>query len=355
VDLTVDLARFVALGDFEPVARERMDPAAYDYVAGGSWDEISLAESVAAWRRYRVRPRVLRELHEIDVSGAFLGRRSALPVAVAPMAFQELAHPDGEAATAAAAARAGVPFILSTSSSRTIEDVAATAPDGDRWFQLYFVETFDTTRDLVSRATDAGYTTLVVTVDLPLLGYRDRDRRNRLVLPPLANAPEAYRDPETFSGPPAEERPLGITWADVDRIAGWSNLPLVLKGILTSEDARLAVDHGAKAIVVSSHGARQLDRVPAPVDVLAEIVEAVDGACEVWVDGGVRRGLDIVIAHALGASGILIGRPIYWALATGGQAGVERALLIVRDELHVALALIGVESVRDIRREHLQP
>ena len=353
--LTVDLDRIVALRDFELIARKRLEPEAYDYVAGGSWDELTLAENLAAWQRYRFRPRVLRDLRRLDASGTFLGRPSSLPVAVAPMAFQELAHPDGETAMAAGAAAAGIPYCLSTSSSRTIEEVAEVAGAGDLWFQLYFVETFEVTRDLVERAASSGYRALVVTVDLPNLGYRERTRRSGFEVPPLANVPGAVFQPNAATGLPADERPLGLTWADVDRIAGWSEMPLVLKGILTAEDAQLAVEHGARAIVVSNHGARQLDRVPAPIDVLAEIVAAVDGRCEVWVDGGVRRGLDILIAFALGATGVLVGRPLYWALAAAGQAGVERALAILRDELIVAMPILGVASVGEVGREHLQP
>jgi len=355
MELTVDLDRIVALSDFEPIARERMDPAAYDYVAGGSWDEITLAENVAAWRRYRFRPRVLRDIRTLDPGGTFLGRPSVVPVAIAPMAFQELAHPEGETSMAAGAAAAGVPYCLSTSSSRTIEEVAAAAPAGDNWFQLYFVDTFETTQGLVERAAASGFNALMLTVDLPILGYREGIRRSGFVVPPLANVPAAVRRPNASTGLPTEDRSLSLTWADVDRIAGWSDLPLVLKGIMTPEDAGLAVEHGARAIVVSNHGARQLDRVPAPIDVLVEIVAAVDGRCEVWVDGGVRRGLDVLIAFALGATGVLVGRPIYWALAAAGRSGVERAFAVLRDELEVALPLLGVASMREVRREHLQP
>ena len=354
MELTVDLDRIVALEDFEPIARERMDPGAYGYVAGGSWDEITLAENVAAWRRYRFRPRVLQDVRELDTSGAFLGRASALPIAIAPMAFQELAHPDGEIALASGAVASGIPYCLSTSSSRTIEEVAAVGRGGDLWFQLYFVENFEITRNLVERADASGYGALVVTVDLPVLGYRERDRRSGFVAPPLANLPDAVRWPNPVTGLPTEERPLGLGWADIDRISGWTNMPLVLKGILVPEDATLAVEHGARAIIVSNHGARQLDRVAAPVDVLASIVAAVDGQCEVWVDGGVRRGLDILVASALGARGVLVGRPMYWALAAAGQPGVERAIGIMKEELALALPLLGAGSVRDVTREHLE-
>ena len=353
VDLTVDLDRFVTLADFEPVARERMDPGAYDYVAGGAWDEVSLRESVEAWQRYRFLPRVLVDLHRIDPSGSFLGRTASLPVAVAPMAFQQLAHPLGELASVAAAAAFGVPYCLSTNSSRTIEEVAAAAPDAERWFQLYFVESFELTRELVERAATSGYQAVVLTVDLPVLGYRDRDRRSGFVVPRRVNVGERAELPPGAPGGPEEESPVALRWADLERIRSWSSMPLVVKGILSPEDARRAAQAGVDALVVSTHGARQLDRVIATANALPSIVDAVGGRCEVWVDGGIRRGLDVLVALALGATGVLVGRPIYWALATAGQAGVERALAILREEITIALPLVGVSSPAELTRDHL--
>jgi 4-hydroxymandelate oxidase len=352
-ELTVDLGRIVTLNDFEAFARERMDPGAYDYVAGGAWDEISLRESVKAWQRYRFVPRVLRETREIDPSGTFLGRRASLPVAVAPMAFQDLAHPLGELAAVAGAAALGVPYCLSTASSRTIEEVAAAAPDAERWFQLYFVESFELTRELVERAAAAGYRGLVVTVDLPVLGYRDRDRRSRFVIPPRVNVGETAEAPPGAPAGPAEEQPVVLTWDDLGRIRSWTGMPFIVKGILSPDDARRAADIGVDALVVSTHGARQLDRVIATAHALPGIVDAVGDRCEVWVDGGIRRGLDVITALAMGATGVLLGRPIYWALATAGQAGVERALEILRQEIAIALPLIGVSSPAEMSRAYL--
>jgi 4-hydroxymandelate oxidase len=348
------LDRIVILRDFEPLARASMDPAAFDYVAGGSWDEVTLADNEAAWRRRRFRPRVLIDVSSIDPSTAMLGVPVAMPVAVAPMAVKGLAHPDGELAAARGAAAAGVPYILSTTSSRSIEEVAAAAPDATRWFQLYVQSDVARTRPLVERAAAAGFGAIVLTVDLPLLGYRDRDRRSGFELPPLGNFREVGATHGSHAdGEPELQNETALTWDDLAEIRSWSELPLVLKGILTAEDARLAVEHGVDAIVVSNHGARQLDRVPAGVDALAEVVAAAAGPMEVWVDGGVRRGLDIAIARALGARGVLVGRPIYWALAAGGQAGVERALAILRDEFEIALALLGARSPAEIRPDHL--
>jgi 4-hydroxymandelate oxidase len=356
----VDLSRIVALDEFEAVARLAMEPGAFDYVAGGAGDELSLADNVAAWRRYQLRPRVLVDVAIIDPSTTLLGDAVAMPAAIAPMAVHGLAHADGEIATARAAAAAGIPFTLSTTSSRSIEEVTAAAPDGDRWFQLYVQRDPGRSRELVRRAEAAGYGAVILTVDLPRLGYRDRDRRSGFELPPLGNfsptAPATHArgtHADGFEMLEAQQE-VGLTWDDLATIRSWSSMPLVLKGILTTEDARLAVDHDIDAIVVSNHGARQLDRVTAPIDVLEEIVAAVDGRTEVWLDGGVRRGLDIAIARALGARGVLLGRPIMWALATGGEAGVARAIAILREEFEVALTLLGTPTPDAITRGHVE-
>ncbi len=297
---------------------------------------------------------MLVDVSSVDPSTTMLGVPVAIPVAVAPMAVQGLAHPDGELAAVRGAAAAGVPYILSTTSSFSIEEVAAAAPDATRWFQLYVQADAARTRRLVERAAAAGYGAIVLTVDLPVLGYRDRDRRSGFELPPLGNFREVGATHGSHAdGEPELQNATSLTWDDLAEIRRWSTLPLVLKGILTAEDARLAVEHGADAIVVSNHGGRQLDRVQAGVDALAEVVEAVGGRTEVWVDGGVRRGLDIAIALALGARGVLVGRPVYWALAVGGQAGVERALAILRDEFEIALALLGARTPADVGPEHL--
>jgi 4-hydroxymandelate oxidase len=345
-----DLARILSLDEFEPLARLAMDRASYDYIAGGSWDELSLASSVEAWRRRMLRPRVLVDVAAVTTATTLLGGPCAMPVAIAPMAVHEAAHRDGEVATARAAAAAGVPFTLSTVSSRSIEEVAAAAPDATLWFQLYVQADPGRTRRLVERAAAAGYRAIIVTVDLPVIGYRERDRRNAFELPSLGT----FVDDVSEIGIDEDWLTRSLTWADLATIRSWApGLPLVLKGILTAEDARLAVEHGADAIVVSSHGARQLDRVPATVDVLEEIVDAVRGRTEIWVDGGVRRGLDVTVALALGARGILLGRPALYALAAGGQAGVERALAILHEELQIALALLGTPSPADVTRAHL--
>jgi 4-hydroxymandelate oxidase len=363
------LAAVVGLSELAAIARERMHPAAFDYVAGGAWDEISLTDNEAAWRRRRFRPRVLRDVSSVATATTILGHPASLPLAIAPMAAHGLAHPDGEVATARAAAAAGVPFCLSTMSSRSIEEVAAAAAEAERtgssaprWFQLYLQADRGLDRELVERAEAAGYGAIVLTVDLPVLGYRERDLRSgfRLDVPlgnfgpagPPADGWPTGAVPATASGGSddgyemlGQQRHLGLVWDDLAEVRSWSRLPFAVKGILTGEDAARAAELGVDAVIVSNHGARQLDRVPAGLDVLAEVVAAVDGRCEVLVDGGVRRGLDIAIGLALGARAVLVGRPMMWALAAGGEAGVARALAIVRDELERALALLGASSV----------
>jgi 4-hydroxymandelate oxidase len=338
------------LADFEPLARAAMDPGGFDYVAGGAWDELSLAENEAAWLRYRFRPRVMVDVSVSDPSTTILGVRSPLPMAIAPTAFHSLAHPDAELETFRGAAAAGVPFILSTSSSRLLEDVAAVAPAATRWFQLYLQDVPGLSESLVRRAEAAGFTAIVLTVDLAAFGYRERDRRSGFQPPPYGNL-----DPDTPS--PIRTRAT-TTWSVLDEIRGWTSLPIVVKGVLTGDDARLAVEHGVDGIVVSNHGARQLDRTPAPIDALAEVVAAVratDGAdrTEIWVDGGVRRGLDVAIALALGARAVLVGRPIIYALAAGGQAGVERAIAILSEEFDIAMRLLGAATPDGITGEHV--
>ena len=350
-----ELDSVVNLADFEPLGRARMAGPAFDYVAGGSWDEITLTEADEAWRQRRFVPRVLRDLGTIDVGGSFLGRRAALPVAIAPMAAQAMAHPGAEAEMAAGAAAAGIPFCLSTSSSMTLEDVAAAAPDADRWFQLYVVGGMSYSRELVERAEAAGYRAIVLTVDLPVLGRRERDVRSGFQLPAMPHVDAANDAGALRYGALEDWRNPKLTWESVAEIRSWSSLPLVVKGILSPEDAHLAAEAGVDAIVVSSHGGRQLDRTISTPAALPAIVAAVAGRCELWVDGGIRRGLDVVTAFALGATGVLVGRPFYWALAAGGRAGVERAATVLRDELKLALPLLGCSSIAEITPDLLAP
>jgi 4-hydroxymandelate oxidase len=235
-----------------------------------------------------------------------------------------------------------------------MEDITAAVPDGERWFQLYVVGGMDYSRRLVERAAAAGYRAIVVTVDLPVLGFRERDHRSGFVLPAMPHMDPAGEPHPSRYGAVEGQRGGGLTWDSLAEIRSWSSLPLVVKGILSPLDARLAVEAGVDGIVVSTHGGRQLDRSITTAEALAGVVEAVDSRCEVWVDGGIRRGLDVLIALALGATGVLIGRPFYWALAAGGRAGVERAIDILRSELEIALPLLGCASMAEVHRDLLR-
>jgi 4-hydroxymandelate oxidase len=343
-----ELARIVNLSEFEPLAIERMTGPAYDYVAGGAWDEVTLRESVDAWHRYRFVPRVLRELRAIDVSGTFFGRPSTMPIAIAPMAAQGLAHPGAEAEMLAGAAAAGIPFCLSTTSSMALEDVAAAAPDAERWFQLYVIGGMGYSRQLVERAEATGYRALIVTVDLPVLGRRERDVRSGFELPSLPHLDPAEDARDRRYGAIEDQWIEGLTWGSIAEIRTWTTMPVIVKGILSPQDARLAVEAGVTGVVVSTHGGRQLDRAISTAEALPAIVDAVAGRCLVWVDGGIRRGLDVLTALALGANGVLVGRPFYWALAAGGREGVVRAAEILHAELALALPLLGCSSIAEI-------
>jgi len=344
----------VRLADFEAAAQERLHPAAWAYYAGGSWDEHALREAHAAWSRYHLRPRVLVDVERVDLRTTLLGREVAMPLGIAPAALHGLAHADGECATVRAAADAGVLAVVSTVASRSIEEVARASGDGPRWFQLYVQRDRSTSRDLVQRAEAAGYGAIALTVDLPVLGYRDDVQR--VAFDPgrdaYANLPKrAVWDGEIDEL--LDLRSVGLTWDGLAEIRSWSTLPLVLKGIMTAEDARLAVEHGAAAVWVSSHGGRQLDRVAAPIDVLREVVEAVDGRAEVYLDGGVRRGPDVAVALAMGARAVFTARPFLYALACAGEAGVARGLDIMREEIERTLALLGARRPDEITRDHV--
>jgi len=355
-----DLSRMLSLADFERLAAERMDRETFDYISGGAGDEVTLAGNLTAFARWRLRPRVLRDVSVVDASATMLGARLRLPVGVAPMAFHHFAHPDAELASARAAAHAGGVFCLSTMSSRSIEEVAAAADQaggGARWLQLYVHRQRARSEELVRRAAGAGYGALVVTVDLPVAGRRERDVRNAFAYPQVFGN---FPPPRAVSG---EEAPLAavvggfndatLSWPDLAWLRGLSSMPVVVKGILTGEDAALAVEHGAAAVVVSNHGGRQLDRTPATIDVLAEVVDAVAGRAEVYLDSGVRRGVDILTALALGARGVFVGRPMQYALAVAGAEGVRRAFDILATELATDMALLGVRSVDELNRGHV--
>ena len=340
------------LNALEGAARERLDRGVYDYVAGGADDEHSVADARAAWSRLRLRPRVLRDVSEISMATTVLGRPLPVPLLVAPMAYHRMAHPDGEAASAAGAAAAGAGYILSTQATMTVEEVAEAAPAGLRWFQVYVVRDRGWTADLVARATAAGYRALVLTVDVPVLGNRLRDLRNDFRLPTglkPANAPPAgaARQRELDLDPLAQAGQFdpGLTPEVIGWLAERSGLPVLVKGVLRGDDALACLEAGAAGVVVSNHGGRQLDTVVASADALAEVAAAVGDRGEVYVDGGIRRGTDVVKALALGARAVLVGRPVLWGLAVGGAAGVERVLSGLAGELRLAMALCGAPDL----------
>jgi 4-hydroxymandelate oxidase len=352
----------VDLAALESAARESMEPAAYDYYAGGAETETTLRENVTAWDRWRLRPQVLRDVSEVSTATTLLGTPVATPIGIAPAAYQQLAHPEGEAATAQGAAAAGALMTVSTLATVSLEDVAAAAPDAPRWFQLYVFVDRGYAGELVERAVAAGYRALVLTVDTPILGRRWRDERNGFALRdgmhmanvPLEMAASTPEDEGRGSGLAAlfADHDRGLTFDDI----GWlreraGDVPIVLKGVVRGDDARRGVEAGAAGIWVSNHGGRQLDRAVATASALGEVADAVGGDAEVLVDGGVRRGVDVLTALALGARGVFVARPVLWGLATGGAEGVRGVLDGLTGELAHSAALAGVPDVRDVPRD----
>ncbi|MEU7786157.1 alpha-hydroxy acid oxidase [Amycolatopsis sp. NPDC049159] len=352
------------IAEFEAAARERLDPAHYDYFAGGAQDEITLAENESAFRKLRLLPRVLRGSDKRDLSVELLGTSSSMPILIAPTAFHRLAHADGELATARAAARAGTIMVVSMAATTAIEDVAAAArevaPDPGLWFQLYLQPDLEFTEAIVRRAEAAGVKAFVVTVDSPVLGRRERDDHNDFHdLPPGLVVENLRNIGENRSGGNASHvrdivMSAGLNWDHIAWLRGKTKLPVLIKGVLHAEDARLAVHHGIAGIFVSNHGGRQLDTVPATIDVLPGIATAVGGAIPVLVDGGIRRGTDVVKALALGADAVAVGRPIVWGLAAGGREGVTQVLELLREDFDQALALCGGRHPADLTPDQVR-
>ena len=336
----------ITVAEYEPLARERMaaTPGAWDYYAGGAGDERSLAESRDVWDRLRLRPRVLMDVSDRDLSTAAFGVRLPHPIVVAPTAAHNLAHSDAERHTARGAAAAGALFTLSTISAAPMEEVAAVAPGAPRWFQLYAPADRDACRALVERAASAGYAAIVLTVDLPYPGNRERDLRNDFAVGLGAHLPpDQPVDPETgIVVMPA------MDWDELAWLRSVCPVPLLVKGVLRADDAARAVEAGCDGIWVSNHGGRQLDTAIAPIDALPEIADAVGGRALLVVDGGVRRGIDVLKALAIGADLVAVGRPALWGLAVDGAGGVQRVIEILRDELSLAMALSGCRSIGEI-------
>ena len=371
------LARAITIGDLRTIARRRTPRAVFDYTDGGAEEEISLRRARAAFRSVEFQPGVLRNVSGVDPATTILGKRSALPFVFAPTGFTRMMHHEGERAVVRVADRRGIPYALSTMGTTSLEDVAAAAPDADRWFQLYVWKDRAASGDLLRRAEANGYDVLVLTVDTPVAGSRLRDVRNGLTIPPsltlrtiadavthpqwwvnlLTTEPLTFASLTSWRGTVADLAnamfdpnvgPQDLTWLR----QSWSG-KLVVKGISTVEDARMVADHGADAIVLSNHGGRQLDRAPNPLHVLPAVVEAVGDRTEVFLDTGITCGADIVAALALGATACLVGRAYLYGLMAGGERGVERAVQILGDEIVRTMALIGVSRVADLNASHV--
>ena len=349
----------VTLADHELHARTQLDDNAWAYFSGGAADEISLRANRSAWDALPLWPRVLRPLAGGHTRVPLLGRTLAHPILLAPVAFQRMAHPDGELAMAYAAAALGAGVVLSTQASVSLESVAqAVLPDpgrGPLWFQLYLQPDRGFTQALVQRAEAAGYEALVLTVDAPTSGVRDRERRAGFRLPPGVG-PVNLAGLQAPASPPLSPGQSALfdgllhhapTWDDIAWLQSITRLPVLLKGVLHPADARQAVSVGAAGLIVSNHGGRTLDTAPATATALPRVVQAVGGAVPVLVDGGIRRGTDVLKAMALGASAVLVGRPAVWGLANAGAAGVAHVLRLLRDELEVAMALTGCATLAE--------
>lgn len=356
---TPELSGTVNLADIEALGRSRLDRNALEYYASGANDEVTLRENREGFRRLRLRPRMLVDVSNVDTRTEVLGLPLGFPVGLAPSAFHGLAHPEAELATARAAASAGSVMTLSTFSNTPIEDVARETP-GRFWFQLYPYKDREVSAELIRRAEAAGARALVLTVDAPFVGRREPNERHRFALPPHLKVPnvgsrERLAEFESESGSQLVNYFQGLisktfTWADLAWLRSVTPLPIVLKGILTAEDALLAAHHGAH-VWVSNHGGRQLDTAVSSIEALPEVVEAVAGQVEVYLDGGVTRGTDVLKAVALGARAVFLGRAALWGLAAGGEAGVRRTLDLLHDEVRLALALCGKQNIGQVGRD----
>jgi isopentenyl diphosphate isomerase/L-lactate dehydrogenase-like FMN-dependent dehydrogenase len=348
---------FLSIADYERIAEERLEPGPWAYLAGGSGDEWTLRENRAAFARWTFRPRVLCDVSAISTATTVLGTKIELPVVVAPVAYQQLYHPDGDCATARGAAAAGAGLAVSTFCTRSHEEIAAAAPGLMQWCQLYVFRDRGVTREHLAEAAAAGCSAVVLTVDTPRLAQRERDLRIGFAVPsdlPLPYARAAIGD---AAKNPADQFALlddSVSWRDLEWIASEAQVPVILKGVVTREDAETAVEHGAAAVVVSNHGGRQLDGAPATLDALPEVVDAIAGRAEVYLDGGIRRGTDVAKALALGARAVLAGRAPMFGLAAAGEDGVRHVLELLRDELTLALCLLGCTSPEEIGRGHIQ-
>lgn len=350
------------MSEYEALAKEKLPKMAYDFYASGAEDQWTLHHNKAAFSKIRLRPRVLVDVGKVDLSTSILGFKVRMPIMVAPTALHKMAHPEGELATARAAASMGTIMVLSFSSSFNVEEVAE-ASSGIKFFQLYVYKDRKISENLVLRAEKAGFKAIVLTGDTPRLGRREADIRNRFTLPPnvtmknLDGLLSVQLDKSKGSGLEAYAAGTmdrSLSWKDIRWLKSITKLPILVKGILSAGDAALAVQAGVAGIIVSNHGARQLDFVLPTILALEEVVKAVQGKIPVFLDGGVRRGTDIFKALALGAEAVLIGRPVIYGLATDGEPGVRKVLQMLSDELELAMSLSGCRSLKDITRSHVQ-
>jgi (S)-2-hydroxy-acid oxidase len=368
----------VNVAEYERAAKNTLPKNAHDYYASGSNDMITLRENRDAFSRLRIIPRALVDVSRITMKSSILGNSIASPICIAPTAMQQMAHPDGECATARAAGRLNTLMCISSWSTMSLEEAAAACPEGLRWFQLYVYKDRSVVIDLVRRAEKAGYKALAVTVDTPILGRREADIRNNFALPShltlgnFAKAGGVHATGVTTGAKPAENGKPGastgsglaayvsslidrtLTWKDIAWLRSITTLPIVVKGIMSVADAVLAVENGVDAVWVSNHGARQLDTCPATIEVLPDIVRAVAGRVEVYVDGGITRGTDAFKAIALGARAVFVGRPVLWGLARSGEEGVHHVMTLLNDELQLAMALAGVCDVKGIEASFIR-
>jgi isopentenyl diphosphate isomerase/L-lactate dehydrogenase-like FMN-dependent dehydrogenase len=348
----------VNIYEYEAQARERLPQAEYDFIAGGATDEITLRRTRAVFDAIMLRPRMLVDISQPDIATTVLGQTIPFPILVDPAGGHGRAHAQAELATVRAAGALGTVMILSSGSTYTLEEVAQAAT-GTIWFQQYLYKDQGLTQRMAHRAQEAGYTALCLTLDSTVRAKRERNIRNIYSSPSSPNY--AGLEVPEYAWQMSSDAPRGVntlidraaTWSYVDWLAAHTPLPLVVKGIMTAEDARLCAAHGVRAIIVSNHGARQLDTTFASIEVLPEVVEAVDGQCEVYLDGGIRRGTDVLKALALGARAVLIGRPLFWGLAVDGEAGVRAVLQMLRDELEMAMGMCGRPTIASIDRSLL--
>jgi 4-hydroxymandelate oxidase len=353
--------KLATVSDFEPLAKQRMSHMAYEYVSGGAGDELTLRDNIQAFDRLRLHPRVLVDVSQLDTRTTILGQSLDFPILMAPTAYHRLMHPEGELATVQGAAKAGAQMIASSFATTTIEDMSRAAKS-PLWFQLYCVRDRGFTKDLVQRAENAGCRAIFVTVDSPVVGNRHRETRLGFALPPgldRANYRGLGGVASTTSHRPSEREIYSVvldptlTWKEIEWIRSFARVPVVIKGVLSPLDAAKAVSAGVAAVAVSNHGARNLDTVPATIDALPRVADAVKGELPLFLDGGVRRGTDVVKALALGASAVLVGRPYLYGLAAQGADGVASVMTMLRTELEMVMALTGRRTLKEIDRSVL--